>query len=312
VSSVRGSLDEAAAAARTVSERAELWLPGAVSWIAAIGWLPFVATVARPLGEGDLTFFGAGIFTSGAWPFNAIALMAAALAVVVVALALLALGEVALWAALRQLSGERAPRGLGGAALRVLAVELVAAVPLALAFMVLGAALVAVAPGEFRSPDIGGALGERILGPVLPLVVVVLGALLMSQSFGAAAVRRVLLRRQGFGSAVAGGMADVRHGLRGIAPVALTTLVATIGYVVAVLLLLRVLWAPIAAQLSGGPGIGAEAALLLVGFVAIWLCLVLGGGAVHAWASVWWTLELTRAAPRPVGPVSSSQESRPA
>ena len=31
--------------------------------------------------------------------------------------------------------------------------------------------------------------------------------------------------------------------------------------------------------------------LLLVGFVAIWLCLLLGAGALHAWASAWWSLE---------------------
>lgn len=312
MSAVRESLGEAAAAARIVSERAELWLPGAVSWIASVGWIPFLVTVARLPGEGDLTFFGAGLVTSGAWPFNAIALVGAALAVVAAALALLALGEVALWAGVRQVLGESAPAGIGRATLRVLAAEIAAALPIALALTVLVAALVAVAPGEFRSPDIGGALGERIVGPILPMIVLVLGALLLSQALGAAAVRRVLLRGQGIGQAVAQGMRDVRRGLRGLASVALATLLISVAYAMGVLLLLRVLWAPIAAQLSGAPGIGAEAALLLVGFVAIWLCLVLGGGAIHAWASVWWTLELADAASRPVGPVTSRQESRAA
>jgi len=32
--------------------------------------------------------------------------------------------------------------------------------------------------------------------------------------------------------------------------------------------------------------------LLLVGFVAIWLCLVAAGGALHGWAATWWSLEL--------------------
>ena len=32
--------------------------------------------------------------------------------------------------------------------------------------------------------------------------------------------------------------------------------------------------------------------LLLVGFVAIWLCLVLAGGAVHTFVAAWWSLEL--------------------
>jgi hypothetical protein len=52
--------------------------------------------------------------------------------------------------------------------------------------------------------------------------------------------------------------------------------------------LLGVLWHPIGIRLSG-EGIDAAIVPLLVGFVAIWLCLVLGGGALHAWASVTWT-----------------------
>jgi hypothetical protein len=43
-------------------------------------------------------------------------------------------------------------------------------------------------------------------------------------------------------------------------------------------------------------GIDGPAALLLVGFVAIWLCLILGGGALHAWGSVSWTRILGAAA----------------
>jgi hypothetical protein len=53
-------------------------------------------------------------------------------------------------------------------------------------------------------------------------------------------------------------------------------------------LLLRVLWAPIEERLALN-GIDPAAMLLLVGFVAIWLCLVLAGGALHAWGSVSWT-----------------------
>jgi hypothetical protein len=52
--------------------------------------------------------------------------------------------------------------------------------------------------------------------------------------------------------------------------------------------LLRVLWHPIGTRLEGD-GFGVAAILLLVGFVAIWLCLVLAGGALHAWGSVTWT-----------------------
>ena len=61
-----------------------------------------------------------------------------------------------------------------------------------------------------------------------------------------------------------------------------------IGYLVLAAVLLRVLWAPIEQRLALD-GIDVASALLLVGFVAIWLCLILGGGALHAWGSVAWT-----------------------
>jgi hypothetical protein len=51
---------------------------------------------------------------------------------------------------------------------------------------------------------------------------------------------------------------------------------------------MRVLWAPIESRLALN-GIDAAGMLLLVGFVAIWLCVVLAGGALHAWGSVSWT-----------------------
>jgi hypothetical protein len=71
-----------------------------------------------------------------------------------------------------------------------------------------------------------------------------------------------------------------------------TTFLVRCLYLAGAALLLAVLWSPIGAMLVSGGGFDAESALLLVGFVAIWLCLVLGGGAMQAWASAWWTLEL--------------------
>jgi hypothetical protein len=65
-------------------------------------------------------------------------------------------------------------------------------------------------------------------------------------------------------------------------------LVTRVGYLVVAATMLRVLWAPIEERLALD-GIDAAAALLLVGFVAIWLCLVLGGGALHAWGSATWS-----------------------
>jgi hypothetical protein len=53
------------------------------------------------------------------------------------------------------------------------------------------------------------------------------------------------------------------------------------------------LWVPIARSLSAAQ-LGTPATpLLLVGFVAIWLCLLLASGALHAWTSGWWLTELS-------------------
>ena len=71
-----------------------------------------------------------------------------------------------------------------------------------------------------------------------------------------------------------------------------------------------VLWAPIESRLSE-EGFGVAVVLLLVGFVAIWLCLVLAGGALHAWGSVSWT-RLLEARGRDAGAVAQMESrSRP-
>jgi len=49
-------------------------------------------------------------------------------------------------------------------------------------------------------------------------------------------------------------------------------------------------------ELAAGQLLSPPALLLLVGFVAIWLALLLLFGALHAWTSTWWSLALTPAA----------------
>jgi hypothetical protein len=56
--------------------------------------------------------------------------------------------------------------------------------------------------------------------------------------------------------------------------------------------LLGVLWEPIGVGLRDGRLASPDTLLLLLGFVAIWLGLLLAAGALHAAASAWWTLEL--------------------
>jgi hypothetical protein len=284
---------DAVAAARVATERPELWLPGALAWLATLGWLPLLLAVARLPDQADLTFFGAGLASSGAWPWNAVALGAGAVSSVLAAFTLVAIGEAGV---------QRALRGTGdiGTTGRLLAVSLIAAIPASLAFAALGTAVAAVAPGEFQSPDIGGTVVIRIAGVVALLLLALFVAVVFGQAWGGAAQRRV---SDPGGDSVAGalraGLGDLRSGAAGTAVVALVSLTGSIVYLVVAWALLRVLWAPVGVRLAERAMLDAGTLLLLVGFIAIWLCLVLGGGALHAWSSAWWNLELAdRRAPR--------------
>jgi hypothetical protein len=69
-------------------------------------------------------------------------------------------------------------------------------------------------------------------------------------------------------------------------------------------LLLVVLWKPIRLALDAGELATPSTILLLVGFTAIWLCLLLAGGALNAWASAWWSFGLDRPAAKERGVAS--------
>jgi hypothetical protein len=309
-------LARGAAAARVGSDRPDLWLPAALAWIVSVGWLPFVLVVVPLPGEGELVAFGARLFTSSLWPLNAVLLVAGGLALVVLALLLRAVGEATMARSMATTAGSPPPGGRGGRASRDVAalfvVRLATALPTALALVAAGLLFVAVAPGEFQSPDIGGEVYVRIAGRLLAALVVLALALVIGAVLAAVAGRRATGRAAvppttALGDAVM----ELAHRPGPLLGVAFTTLLAGTFYLVGSYLLLRVLWAPIAAALLGSSPIGAGDLLLLVGFVAIWLCLVLGGGAVHAWASAWWALEL-RADRGPPEPASAAEGIRAA
>ncbi|MBW3613488.1 MAG: IclR family transcriptional regulator C-terminal domain-containing protein, partial [Chloroflexi bacterium] len=64
---------DALAAADVVAGRADLWLPGALAWSLTVGWAPLTLAVVPAPDAADLTFLGARLYTSGAWPWNAFA-----------------------------------------------------------------------------------------------------------------------------------------------------------------------------------------------------------------------------------------------
>ena len=273
----------AAASAGEVADRPALWMPAALAWIASVGWIPFLAAVMRPPSVAELTFFGARLVTSGAWPWNAVLIVGAAAALVLLAFGLAAGGNAVLIA----LVEGRRPSGADAA--RLLGVSLLAALPAAVAATLLAIALAGVAPAEFNAPESGGGPVLRTLAGVAPqLVVFGLGAM---TGAACAAVAGRLAVRDG-SSPLAGLRATPVAVVRVGAPVvvhAVVTAVIGAGFLVVGALLLRVLWAPIGAQLGGGGGIDVASGLLLVGFVAIWLCLVFVGGALHAWSASTWS-----------------------
>src|SRR5918996_926480 len=260
-----------------VADRSSLWLPGALAWIVTVGWVTLLFGVARPPTIAELTFLGAGIFTSGAWPWNGIAIVVVGLLVAGVAIALASAAEAVI------LHGRRA----GVADVRAIdAIGVVCAIPLLVTTLALGAAFFPIAPAEFNEPGTDGGPLVRTLRALSPYGAAMLVAAVLGSAIHAAAIRAA--RGPDVRSALAA--APVMLGRAGTAAIAqvLALLAARIAYVVLSAILLRVLWAPIEVQLSA-EGIGVVAALMLVGFVAIWLCLVLSGGALHAWGSVSWT-----------------------
>ena len=281
---------ESIAAAGVVADRPSLWLPGALAWTVTVGWVALVIGVGRPLGAGELTFIGAGIFASGAWPWNAVGIGLAGLAVALLAFLLAATGEAALL---------RRAQATAGDVRRIFVLGVVCAAPVLVGLLALATATVVVGPAEFNAPN-------QELGPVArtalrlsPILVTIVVAASAGAAIHAGAARAVVAGRTTVGALRGAPRVLAAAGTSGLLQ-ASGLLVARIVYVVLCATLLRVLWAPIGIRLAEA-GIDAAVALLLVGFVAIWLCLLLGGGALHAWGSVSWTRVLSTRVSEPGG-----------
>ena len=301
----------AAAAARLVSNRAELWIPGALAALGFVGWLPLALAIVPLPDASDLEFFGENLYSSGAWPWNALLLSVAALFGILTVCLVVAIGEAALQRGLRPLLDELPAGGprhgpeetLTGEAAITFIVFLAALLPAAVAVMVLAIGTAAVAPGEYQSPDIGCPVLLRIAREVAPLLALVIFCVLLGQAFGASAQRRAVgPHPEALASSLANAARDLRRRPLALIGIAFVSLVALAALTVLATLLLRVLWAPIGEALRAGDLGSPPTALLLVGFVAIWLCLLLAGGALHAWASAWWSLEHRRRAVQPEPP----------
>lgn len=281
-----------AAAAMLSADRADLWLPGGLVALAFAGWLPFVLVVFQLPGAGDWPFIAAAVADSPIFPWNLIGLAGLALGIVALGLVLAAAGETALLARINPGAVEPTARAVARAAV-VLAV---ASLPALAAAALLGLSVVEAAIREFQSPDVGGGPILRTLLEVAPLSGVLGAAVFVGQLIGSPILRRAVsgpLR-----SALRAGVRDLAARPR-LAVVGVVTMLVHLLWLASVYALLTVLWRPVAAGLAGGLRADPAVAALLLGFVAIWIGLVLGSGAVHAWASVWWTSELSPGAAWP-------------
>jgi hypothetical protein len=289
---MRAWLHRAALAAQLAGDRADLWPAGALAWLAYVGWLPLILVVADPDPNG-LAAFGVSIYTSGAFPANVIALALAVLAGFAILCLLAAMAEVALQRTATSLHG-RPP--FARATLTAFSVILVSALPAAVAVGLLLRRLMAVAPDEFQSPDITTPVLVRLALDLLPYLLALLLVLLLVQAFGAIALRRAQAEPGvALTSILAATAGDLLRRPWSRLAVAASALLLDLVAAIVSFGLLRILWAPIGAALEGGRLASPDTLLLLLGFVAIWLTLLLAAGAVHVAISAWWAMELARA-----------------
>jgi hypothetical protein len=288
-------MTRALAAARVASEHAELWPAAALAAVSAIGWLPFVLAIGSLPSDSDLAFFASSAVLSPSFPLNVVLPVAAGISLLLSASVLKATGDTIMQRGIGRLTGLPAPeRSLDEEAARRWVVQLVAALPVLLMGLVLLVVVAGVAPGEYQSPDLGqGPFLVRLVRDVWPLLALEAIAVVIGQAFATGAVRAGLDRqRDGVARAVAAGVRGLlQHPVRRLGITIVVDLVSG-GWLLVTWALLRVLWAPIGRQAGNGALLEPGSLALLVGFVAIWLCLVAGGGVIRAWATTWWTLEL--------------------
>lgn len=287
-----GWLRRALYAAQLAGDRADLWPAGALAWLAFLGWVPFLVVVATP-DPNDLAFIGVSIYTSGSFPLNVVGLAALAVAIFAGLCLLSATGQVALLRSAAVPDPARPP--FARAVLTAFSIILLATLPAIAALVALLAGVVAVAPDAFTSPDISTPVLLRLAGPLIPFVILFVVMLLAGQAFGGTALREA---HQAPAAPLGAVLARTARGLLrrpwGAIGVVLGGLVLDLVVLTVTTALLGVLWMPIADALGAGRLATPETLLLLLGFVAIWLGLLLVAGAVHVAVSAWWAIEQAR------------------
>ena len=279
-----------ATAARLAADRGDLWPAGALGALGYVAWLPLVLAVSSIPRASDLAFMGAGLFSSELFPLNLLLLATLAALGILIGCLLAALAEATL---MRGLGLGTPQRPLTREVEVVFSVILVAVLPAVAVAAALLSGVAAVAPAEFGAPDAGVPLALRIALRLLPLLGGLAILTVTGQALGGVAIRKAVgPGALSVGASLKGGLRDlIAHPARRIGLALASLMIDVLGLVLAVALL-RVLWAPIGADLAGGQLISPQALLLLVGFVGVWFAVILAFGALHVWISAWWSLEL--------------------
>jgi hypothetical protein len=290
---VRAWLRRGAAAAALASDRSDLWPAASLAALAYLGWLPLLLAVAPPQ-VPDVAQLAVQVASASLFPVNVVILCGALVLGFMLLCLLAALGEVAIVDRLRRVQG--ASRERRQSTLVALAVILVASVPASVAVAWLLVAAVGVAPAVYAAPGSADSVPARLAALLVPQLAAVVVAVLAGQAIGGIALRRALLAAtNGAGDT---SIASLRGGLRLLARRPWPWLgVAAVGWLKDAALLgvswglLSILWRPIGEAI--GPGLlgSPQVLVLLVGFVAIWLSLLLAAGALHAFVSAWWLAE---------------------
>ena len=173
----------AVGAAGHVTDRPFLWVAGGLAWVATVGWLVLLIGVARPPSIAELTFLGASVFTSGAWPWNLVAIALGAGLLVTIGFALAAGAEVALL---------RGTRATTADAARTFVLAVICAVPALAAVGTLAFAAAAIGPAEFNSPQDGGGPLVRMALRLLPIIVVAVVLAVAGAAVHAAGIRHAV------------------------------------------------------------------------------------------------------------------------
>jgi hypothetical protein len=174
-----------------------------------------------------------------------------------------------------------------------LTVTLVCSLPAAVATAALLLGALALVPAEVQSPDFGVPLVLRLAGLLSPFLLALLLAVLLGQAIAGAALRLALAPgAPPVAVALGRSLRELVRRPWGRIGVATAGLAGDLLAVALTYAVLRVLWAPIADELDRGRLASPDTLVLLIGFVAIWLALVLAAGALHVGISTWWALEL--------------------